>query len=208
MFALLYVFALYAIVDKLKLQKAAYYSIPILIIVYIALAQGCHLIGKNIPNMIYRNFLIEGFPLFMFGHLIHKNEEKLINRFSNRFLLIVITVSTLLCIAERYVLGRDFGVNICTFPQVSAIFLIAVKNRGWGSNSKLRILGTSYSLYVYVIHPFVWHTFQFIYSKLKISSNKPALYLMPIMVLVITIVLSIIVVKVIDTIKKERTVSE
>lgn len=206
LFALIYVYILYSIVDKLKLHKYAYYSIPVLIIMYIILAQGAHLLGYFVPNYIYRNFLIEGFPLFMLGHLIHKNEEKLLDKFNNKLLITIISVSTLLCLAERYIMGRDFGVNILTFPQVTAIFVFTVRNWKWGGTNILTTLGKKYSLYVYAVHPFVWHSLEYIYNVLKVNNNIFALYIMPLLVLLVTIVLSIIVVKIVELIKKTKLV--
>lgn len=204
LFALLYVYIIYAIVDKMKLQRIAYYMVPVLIGMYIILAQGMHLMGFSIQNPVYRNFLIEGFPLFMLGHLIHKNEEKLTERFSNKLLLTLIGTCTVLCIVERYILGRDFGINICTFPQVAAIFLFAVKNRNIGEKNILTKLGTRYSMFVYILHPFVWHSFEYIYLKAGISQNNAALYLMPVIVLSVTIVLSVIVEKTIGILNRNK----
>lgn len=90
------------------------------------MAQGMHLVGISIPNMFYRNFLIEGFAYFMLGHWIHKNQSNL--RISNHTLVLTIVITTLLCLLERYLLGRDFGVNIVTIPQVFCLFLYAVNN--------------------------------------------------------------------------------
>ncbi len=88
LFALLYVYVLYALVQKYNLYRVAYVSIPILFMIYIVLAQGLHKIGVSVPNHYYRNFLIEGFPWFMMGHWIHRNEGKL--RLDNRLLLAVV----------------------------------------------------------------------------------------------------------------------
>ena len=56
LFALLYDYILFSLVHRLKLETLATYMIPILIIAYIVLAQGTHLAGIKIPNMMYRNF--------------------------------------------------------------------------------------------------------------------------------------------------------
>lgn len=71
LFALLYDYCLIALVEKHKLRKLAYAAIPVGIGIYILMAQGLHLLGISIKNGLYRNFLIEGFPLFMLGFWIH-----------------------------------------------------------------------------------------------------------------------------------------
>lgn len=203
LFALLYVYIFYAFVQKLNLYKFAYISIPILIFGYIVLAQGMHLIGKNIPNMIYKNFLFEGFPFFMLGHFLHYKEEKICNYFKNIVLLILFIVFTLMCVLERFLLGRDFGVNICTFPQVICLFILGMKNASLFENNILRKLGTNLSMFIYIFHPFVWHTMEYGYRKLQIDGNIIALYLKPIFVLISTIVLSICLYFIITTKKKK-----
>ncbi|MGN0182428.1 MAG: acyltransferase family protein [Candidatus Ornithomonoglobus sp.] len=149
MFALLYVYIMYAIIEKLKLVKLAYCFIPILIAVYIAAAQGAHLIGISIPNFYYRNFLIEGFPLFMLGHWIHRNKAKL--QFSNNILTGVVILSTLLCVVERYLMGRDFGINIVTFPQVTALLLYGINNPEKHSGIIQRLGKSAQCSYIYYI---------------------------------------------------------
>jgi hypothetical protein len=156
-------------------------------IAYITLAQGMYIAGIRIPNMIYRNFLVEGFAYFMLGHWIHKNQSRLC--ISNRVLLISLTITTFLCLLERYVLGRDFGVNIVTIPQVFCLFLYAVRNP-YKHKGNIQEIGKRYSMYVYILHPFVWHSLEFIYRYFNIQSNTIALYIMPLLVLFISLLLS------------------
>ncbi len=190
LFALLYVYIIYAFVDRYKLHKYAYILAGICFILYLLLAQGMHLVGVYIPNIYYRNFLIEGFAYFMLGHWIHKNQSLLI--INNTTLYFAIAISTILCLVERYLLGRDFGVNIVTIPQVFCLFLYAVNNP---QNHKgvIQEIGKRYSMYIYILHPFVWHSLEYVYEYYHLSANIPALYLMPILVLTISIVLSHIV---------------
>lgn len=190
LFALLYDYILFAVIEKLGWQKLSKISIPVGIIVYIALAQGARLLGVTIPNMIYRNFLIEGFPLFSLGYWLHRDGKRI--HISNKVLRIVIVVTTLLCPFERFLMRRDFGVNIVTFPQVISIFLYCINNPEKGKNSLIMMLGLKYSLYVYVFHPAVWHSLERIYEAAHISDNIFAMYMMPILCVTITILLSIV----------------
>ena len=201
LFALLYVYLMYALVEKLNIYKLAYAMIPVLILVYIAMAQGAYLMGKHIPNMYYRNFLIEGFPLFMLGHWIHKNKDRI--KLSNSALIAVIAISTLLCIAERFIMVRDFGVNICTFTQVTAIFLYGINNPEKHEGAVQR-LGKNCSMLVYILHPFVWHMMEYIYSAAGIAENTAALYIMPVLVAAVSIGLAVICNSVSAQVKKIR----
>ena len=154
------------------------------------MAQGMHLVGISVPNMFYRNFLIEGFAYFMLGHWIHKNQSIL--RISNHTLVLTIVITTLLCLLERYLLGRDFGVNIVTIPQVFCLFLYAVNNPQ-KHKGVIQEVGKRYSMYVYILHPFVWHVLEYIYEYYHLETNTPALYVMPVLVLFISLLLSHIV---------------
>ena len=187
LFALLYVYLLYAIIERFGLQKYAYPFAGFLFLVYIIMAQGMHLAGISIPNMYYRNFLVEGFPFFMLGHWIHKNQSTL--RISNHTLVLTIITTTLLCLLERYLLGRDFGVNIITIPQVFCLFLYAVNNPKQ-HKGVIQEVGKRYSLYIYILHPFVWHVLEYIYEHYHLQNNTPALYAMPILVLSMSLLLS------------------
>ena len=187
LFALLYVYILYAFIINLNLLKYAYPLAGLMFIVYIIMAQGMHLAGISIPNMYYRNFLVEGFAYFMLGHWIHKKQANL--KIKNETLLTIIFLATFLCWLERYLLGRDFGVNIVTIPQVFCLFLYAINNPQ-KHKGVIQEIGKRYSMYIYILHPFVWHCLEYVYEYYHLSTNISALYLMPILVLTISMGLS------------------
>lgn len=189
LFALLYAYAFYGILEILRFRRFAYIFAALMFVVYVIMAQGAYLAGYHVPNMIYRNWLVEAFPYFMLGHWIHENQDRI--NISNRILITIIIVSTLLCWVERWIMGRDIGVNIITIPQVFALFVYGVKNptRHEGVIQKL---GRDCSMMVYILHPAVWHTFEGIYSKVGLSDNNVALYLMPILVLGFSIIFSLL----------------
>ena len=187
LFALLYDYILYAVVDRFNLHKLAYISIPVLVIVYICLAQVSYLYGLTIEKMFYRNFLIEGFCFFMMGNYIHRYQNRI--KTNNKVMIITIIICSLLCFAERDFMGRDFGVNIVTFPQVIAMFLFAVKNPKKFKGNLIQKVGTNLSKYVYLFHPAVWYTMEMVYRRIGIYKNLTALYIMPIIVLILTMCL-------------------
>lgn len=202
LFALLYDHILYAVVDIFNLHKLAYISIPVFAIVYVCLAQIAYLDGLTIEKMFYRNFLIEGFCFFMLGNFIHLYQSRI--KINNMLLIITIIICSLLCIAERDFMGRDFGVNIVTFPQVIAMFLYAVKNPKKFKGNLLQRVGTKLSKFIYLLHPAVWYTMEAVYRKAGIYNNITALYIMPIIVLILTMCLSLIVVRFTEMMKKTK----
>ena len=187
LFALLYDYFAFGIIWKADKIKWFYLISAVLIVVYICMAQGAHLCGIKIQNMYYRNWLIEGLPFFFAGHWIHANQDKI--RVSAKMLILVILVSTLLCLVERKIMGRDFGVNIMTFPQVFALFIYAVKypdrHRG-----VIQEIGKRYSMWVYILHPFVFLSMDKIYHHWAIDTVVLVQWFRPIVTVVITLILS------------------
>ena len=187
LFALLYDYILFAIVLKYKIVKHVYVVAFCMMAVYIALAQGAHLLGIHIPNCYYKNFLVEGLCFFVMGNWIHYSQSKL--KFTSGWVLTIAFVCTVLCLLERYVMGRDFGVNIMTFPQVFCLFLYAVNNPDRHAGI-IQTIGKRYSMFVYIIHPIVWHTMEHVYEVCGVSSNVIALYVLPLIVVSITLLIS------------------
>lgn len=149
----------------------------------------------EIPNCWYRNFLVEGFAFFLLGHCIRAGEDRL--RIRNGLSVAVIAVFTLGCVAERRLMGRSFGVNICTIPQVAAIFLLCLKKPETGSRSLpgriLCAIGRHISLYVYVIHPFIWRFVNWLYKLGLQNAWRYMGWLKPILVLALTVAVSLVV---------------
>jgi surface polysaccharide O-acyltransferase-like enzyme len=213
LFALLYDYILITILDRFKLQKLEYVLGIVMLVLFFFMGQGVHLIGGGIPvpdfvvndfagniphmegnrvpvpNFLYRNFLFEGFAFFMLGRLVYKNKDKL--KFSNTTLLIVVAISTILCLVERQFMGRDFGVNLCTLPQVVALFIYGINNPKLHKGT-IQQLGKNCSMLVYILHPFVWHSMERVYNGLDIANNITALYLLPIIVVLLSISLAML----------------
>ena len=212
LFALLYDYFFITILDRFKLQKFEYVAGIVVLAIFFFLGQGVHLIGGGIPvpdfvirdfggiiphmvnnkvpipNFLYRNYLFEGFAFFMLGRLIRKYKDKL--KINNTILWVIIIVSTLLCLVERQLLGRDFGVNLCTLPQVVALFIYGICNSE-RHKGVIQRLGKNCSMLVYILHPFVWHSMERVYKGIGIAKNEVALYFLPVIVVLFSIVLSL-----------------
>lgn len=202
LFALLYVYIFYGIFECNGLRKYAYIIAAVMFVVYVCLAQGAYLIGVTIPNIYYRNWLVEGFPFFMLGHWIHENHARI--SLSNTTLIVIIVLTTILCCVERWLLGRDFGVNMVTIPQVWALFVYGVKNPLFHKGGIQR-MGRDCSMYIYILHIAVWQSIvNGVYSLLGISESLPAQYFKPVAVLVLTIILSLLLNSVIKLYKSNR----
>lgn len=194
LFALLYDYILYYFLEKRISISRIYFAIPVLFFLYIVLAQGLHVAGVKVPNYLYRNFLIEGFAFFLFAHYLHSIQDRI--HISNFILVIVFAISTIGCIIERKILSRSFGVNICTIPQVASIFIFCIKNPEFGWKTRLGKLfcafGEKFSLLIYVIHPFVWRMINWFYKLGMDSWWKYMNWLKPILVLMVTVLVSFV----------------
>ena len=208
LFALLYDYILVSLFDGTRIHKRQYIYGAISLALLFLLGQGfhlldiqvpvpefirCHLSGgsrfAHVPNFVYRNWLIEGLAFFMLGRWIKENKDKV--KISNTVLMIVVVLSSLLCLVERQIMGRDFGVNICTLPQVFALFLYAVKNRNRHAGLMQRV-GKDCSMLVYILHVFIWDVIAKVYVILGISNNSLAKFLLPIFVVVASIVTAMV----------------
>lgn len=189
LFALLYVYVVYMVVGGTDWFRQHCLKIAwTCIILYVCLAQGCHIIGLSVPNFIYKNWLIEGLGFFTLGYVIHKYQKSL--SYNNSTLLSIVALFTVLSLIERFLLGRDFGVNICSIPQVTALFIYALNNPK-SHKGYIQRLGKTCSMFIYILHPFVWHSLERVYNVVHINGNIVALYLMPLAVLLLTILLSV-----------------
>ena len=187
LFALLYDYIIWGILYRKGKILWLYYISFFMFFAYIILAQGAYLGGLTVPKWLYRNWLVEGLAFFMLGHWIHHKKERL--SIPNRFLIWTILLSTVLCLPERYLLGRDFGVNVMTYPQVIALFLYAINNSDRHPGI-LQIIGKRYSMWVYILHPFVYHSMDGLYKRLSLTTNMAVNYLRPVIAVLITLSLS------------------
>lgn len=190
LWALLYVYILYLWIGGKEWYKRYSLSLAaVCLALYIALAQGLHIAGISVPIFVYKNWVVEGLGFFTLGYILHQYQEKI--KIENYMLLTLAFVFTILSLFERYLLGRDFGVNICSIPQVIALFLYGINNPT-RHEGILQKLGKTCSMFIYILHPFVWHSLERVYSAMHIENNSIAMYIMPVLVLGITILLSII----------------
>lgn len=196
---------MFLIIDRLGMQSIMLYWIPVGVFLYILLAQGAHLVGYYLPNMIYRNWLIEGLTFFAIGYQIRRHRN-ISDKFSDRFLAFIIIITTVLSPLEMLFMGREFGVNIVSFPQVIAIFLICLRHPDFGSGHLLTIIGQQYSMYIYVFHPAVWHFLDGFYSKTGIQGILFIRWIRPLICIGFTFIISFIFGLVLNNLRSIRKV--
>lgn len=188
LYALLYVYVALIFLNQEWYRRNNLKIAIICLTLYVLLAQGLHIGGIHVPNFVYKNWLIEGFGFFTLGFVLHQHQDSV--KVRNSVLLGIIALTSLLCLVERYLLGRDFGVNICSIPQVTALMLYAINNPSRHAGVIQR-LGRDCSMMVYILHPAIWHSMDGIYQLVGIWDNMPAQYLKPIIVAGLSILFAI-----------------
>lgn len=188
LFALAFVYLFVYCLLRLRLSWVILSCGIAMVVVYLCLAQGLYVVGICVPNYYYKNWFVEGMAFFSLGVALRKClGHRIIS--CSRGLIIVVIISTAFCVVERKLIGRDFGVQICSVVQVVSIFALALLY-ATDKETWLSKLGKHCSMLVYVLHPFVWHSVEELYRRMTWDDNLFALYVMPILVVALTFVLS------------------
>lgn len=158
------------------------------------------LFGLEATSLYYsRNALTVGLPALMVGILIRKYENRLP---SHRFRIAIFSVVLGLSYLEIILLGDKIGygdIFIMTLPLGASAFALAlIPNVSSIVGNTLAAIGRKYSLYIYVLHPFVAKHIQ---APLSLNGMN---YLCLPMVFILCLLISILVVHSIKAIKSLR----
>lgn len=183
MFALLYCYLIFWVVNKFNWYKAAYIMIPVLIVIHIVsrgYIQYNGLVDETININWYRNFLFMGFPFFMLGNFIHKYEARIIPKLSNKLLVGLIGFGLALSCVERFIVVLElfWGTVIATF----CMFVFAIKNPEKKIIPIISIIGDRYSTVIYIMHTIVSTILFCIKRAIGIEENVLLLILNPIII--------------------------
>lgn len=165
--ALIYVYAVFFVLEKKGITKKMYFLVPLLFIAGVLLRELPEFID-GMPSLfskayLCRNWLFVGLPFFMTGHYIRNNEEQLTTKISDISLILIMLIST----AEAVVadmLHVQKALYIGTFFAVVSLFVFSLKKEGKIKSGKIAYLGAEYSLYVYIFHVMVKNVLTKIFS--------------------------------------------
>lgn len=192
--ALIYVYAVFFVLEKKGITKKMYFLVPLLFIAGVLLRELPEFID-GMPSLfskayLCRNWLFVGLPFFMTGHYIRNNEEQLTTKFSDISLILIMLIST----AEAVVadmLHVQKALYIGTFFAVTALFIFALKKEGKVKADKLAFLGAEYSLYVYIFHIMVKNVLMKILSiGIFVPLGEKLSVIMPLIVFALTLTAS------------------
>lgn len=183
LFAMLYCYILMLFINKYNLYKIAYILVPILL--------GIHLIVRGyiqrfgvIPeeqNITYfRNYIFMGFPFFMIGNYIHKNENMLIHKMKNKTLIIIALLGIIFSCGERYFVALEVFVG--SIVAAIALFIYAIQNPKEKKWAWLCVIGEKYSDRIYYYHMIMSSVILRIYGILGLAGVKLLYTLNPVIV--------------------------
>lgn len=197
LFALLYCYLIMWFIDKKKCYKSAY----VLAFCFIAL----HIISRGIIQYIglieeeqnivyYRNFIFMGLPFFLLGNMIHRYEEKIVSRFTNKQLIIMMIIGLIVSCMERFIVPLElyWGTVLATI----CIFVVAIKNSEKKVIPIISMIGAKYSMEIYILHPIVSGILYYLKCIGGIQNNKILLIFNPLLVYVTIVLLCIMVTKI------------
>lgn len=194
LFALIYCYVLYIIVNKYKLLKIVNVMILILLIVnFLCDEFSVQVLGKTIPTFCIRNFLFCGFPFFMIGNLIYNKRDVICRvKITRERMLILILISVCLSIIERYFFGKH-DLYIGSLISSISVFIFSIKfDNIVNSKNILSIIGKRFTLYIYIMHLAVAEYLKDIISYLNFGGSSIIGYGLPIIVCVITTALAVV----------------
>ena len=115
-----------------------------------------------------------GFPFFMIGNYMHKKEDKIVNRLSNKTLVIGILFGLALSCVERYIVVLEiFGGTVLASLL---IFLLALQNPDKKVISVIARIGQRYSMQIYIFQLIVNDIFIYIGNKLQLENQSGQLF--------------------------------
>lgn len=159
LYALLYVYVLFWILVKKNWVKKSYIFVPIMLGLHFGIAYSSRIFNLGIANGFVRNFLLEGFPCFMFGHWLHENEERIREKVPSRWIVAGI-ICAFAAIGEYIWVGHA-SLHICSVIAAECFMIFAIKANPDASVLQSRAcrslsrIGKKLSLPIYIIHPVV-----------------------------------------------------
>ncbi len=144
---------------------------------------------------IPRTWFAVGLPFISLGILLNQNIDKLKN-IKLKYHLIILILSIALRLSEMYLLkflfNGDTRYTIGTIIETISIMGICIICPTFMSKSKLLNIKGNWIMFIYIFQFVVIYVMKFIYIKLDIETNTIALWLKPIITILITVLISLL----------------
>ena len=190
-FMMLYIYIIIIFWKKYNLPNYMVYVAPILVIINIICGEY-----TGVPWYMYGNFLFTGIPCFAVGYLLHQYKDKIfgisIIKWMSLFVLGVVSAYV-----EAYVTKTAYC-HLGSILMAGSLLVISVRSN-ISYPSRITQLLHSYATNIFIIHCGIRDVVKAVFARLDISCSE---YLLPFVVIAISIVICIAYDKVKDLIVK------
>jgi len=206
--AMLYVYLLFFLVTKFKLNEKIIFIISFLfLILHLLLGECLSAFGTILPNYYVRNFALMGIPFFSLGLFTKKYENKLHN-IPNPLLILSVLIGIIETVLSRLI----FGINELYIGSLFILFTFVAIFIKYSNIEYPRFFNTltGCSTYIYIFHIIVARIITKLYEIFNIDLNSIVFLknLHPLIVCFVTTVLTYLIIQItnkISLIKNKKT---
>lgn len=172
----------------------AYILIPVLLVIHFAMEEFSPYLGEHFRVMQFRNYLFTGFPFFMAGHLLHKDQQEVRNWFDGRreaLLYGMVAAGAVFSLIEYRYLGKQ-ELLLGSVCMAAGLFLIAMVKQDAKVPEILAAVGQKYSFFIYLFHLCAADILKDIFRAAELNNTPVYLWAKPLMVCVLVTVAAVV----------------
>ncbi len=147
--ALLYCYCLYGIFVRRGIEERVYVLIPLCLGANLLLGEMLSILGKGISFLYVRNFWLTGLPFFIWGHWMHREEQRGRLRLRSGVCLGGILFGACLSMGEMLLSGGA-DLYLGSILMAGGMFLLALGRPEFGKGSLLAHVGEKAALHIYL----------------------------------------------------------
>lgn len=151
LFALIYVYVLYYLMCKLRLQRFKLMIAIVCFAVNLIIREILFALGIDILVQFVRNAYFFGLPLFIVGTLVRDSMKHLQKIETRKWYILAISGLVLSILENHFLCDYTLELSFGTIIFAVGLFIIALNYQG-GDVLKFAYLGEKCSLYIYVVH--------------------------------------------------------
>lgn len=187
--ALLYCYCLYGIFVKRGIEERVYVLIPLCLGANLLLGEMLSILGKGISFLYVRNFWLTGLPFFIWGHWMHREEQRGRLRLRPGVCLGGILFGACLSMGEMLLSGGA-DLYLGSVLMAGGMFLLALGRPEFGKGSLLAYVGEKAALHIYLWQMMVFDVVEKLAYIRGIHEHMVYQWVMPLAVAVISWILA------------------
>lgn len=201
LYALFWSYVLLTFINRKNLYKIVYNASPIILILHI-------LIRTIIKQydwynvLLFRNALVYGLPFVLIGMYIRENQDNLLKKITNKKCLIGMFTGEIIVIIEYLITKTSLDIYIGTIITSYFIFLFAINNPNKYFSKTLKYIGEKLSMLIYIFHILTIELVTKMATNLNIYDIYIFKWLQPIIVILVSIILSYFGNKILEYVKR------